>query len=187
MRIVGGRHRGRKLAAPAGMKVRPTSERARQALFNILAHGKFGADGTSPIVAARVLDGFAGSGALGLEALSRGADHAVFMENAVPAIKAIRDNVSALGETARATVMAADATNPPTATEPCHVVFLDPPYGSGLAAPALAALAARGWLAAGAICSVEIAARAPFTAPVGFTAIDKRRYGRAKIILLRAN
>ncbi|MGH6933115.1 MAG: 16S rRNA (guanine(966)-N(2))-methyltransferase RsmD [Dongiaceae bacterium] len=186
MRIVGGRHRGRRLVAPAGIEVRPTSERAREALFNILAHGNFRADGTSPITGARVLDGFAGSGALGLEALSRGADHAVFMENARAALKAIGDNIRLLGETDRATVMAVDAAKPPPAIATCHVVLLDPPYGSGLAAPALEKLAAGGWFAPGAICSVEVSAKEPLAVPAGFKVIDERRHGRAKLILLRA-
>ena len=186
MRIVGGRHRGRKLATPAGLEVRPTSERAREALFNILDHSGLGADGRSPLIGARILDGFAGSGALGLEALSRGADHAVFMDNAPAAIKAIRDNLGGLGETARATVISADAANPPPATAACQIVFLDPPYGSGLAAIALRKLAAGGWLAPGAICSAEVAAKETFNAPAGFTVIDERRYGRARLLLLRA-
>jgi 16S rRNA (guanine966-N2)-methyltransferase len=185
MRIIGGRHRGRKLIAPAGQETRPTSDRAREALFNILDHSGLGSDGRSPLIGARVLDGFAGSGALGLEALSRGADHAVFMENAAPAIKAVRANVAALGEEARVTILTGDPGNPPIASQPCEILLLDPPYGSSLGAPALTALRERGWIAPGAVCSVEVAAKEQFAPPADFTVIEERRYGRAKIILLR--
>lgn len=187
MRIVGGRHRGRRLVTPAGLEVRPTSDRAREALFNILDHSGLGGDGRSPLIGARVLDGFAGSGALGFEALSRGADHVVFMDTAAAALKAIRANAGALGEEARTTVVAGDACNPPPASEPCQIIFLDPPYDSGLGMIALIALRQQGWIAPGAICSVEVAGKEKFTAPEGFTDIDERRYGRAKIILLRAD
>jgi 16S rRNA (guanine966-N2)-methyltransferase len=185
MRIVGGRHRGRRIEAPAGLEVRPTADRTREALFNILEHGQFTADGTSALAGARVLDAFAGSGALGLEALSRGAAHATFMDNNAIARSAIRASTKALGESARASILQADATRPPAAGMPCNVVFLDPPYRSGLAEQALAALAARGWIAEGAVCSVELAAREPFAPPPGFTGVDVRRYGKARLILLR--
>ena len=185
MRIVGGRHRGRRLEAPAGLEVRPTADRTREALFNILEHGRFSADGTSPLPGARVLDAFAGSGALGLEALSRGAVHATFMDNNAIARSAVRANAKALGESARASILQADATTPPAAGVPCAVVFLDPPYRSGLATQALAALAARGWIADGAVCSVELATREPFAPPAGFAVVDERRYGKARLILLR--
>jgi 16S rRNA (guanine966-N2)-methyltransferase len=185
MRIVGGAHRGRRIEAPGGLEVRPTADRTREALFNILEHGRFAADGTSALAGARVLDAFAGSGALGLEALSRGAVHATFMDNNAIARSAIRANAKALGESARASVLQADATTPPAAGTPYNIVFLDPPYRSGLAEQALAALAARGWIADGAICSVELAAREAFAPPPGFTSIDERRYGKAKLILLR--
>lgn len=185
MRIIGGRHRSRRLAAPAGTAARPTADRARQALFDILAHGGFSDDGTSPIVGARVLDGFAGSGALGLEALSRGAAHVTAMDDEAAACAAVRANAKALDEAARVTVVRADATKPPVAPITCALVFLDPPYGSGLAAPALTALAARGWIADRAVCVVEIEAREEFAPPPGFARIDERRYGKAKFLLLR--
>jgi len=185
MRIVAGRHRGRRIAAPEGHDVRPTSDRAREGLFNILEHGSFTADGTSPLIDARVLDVFAGSGALGLEALSRGAAHVTCIETSAVARSTLRANAKALGETARVTVLQGDATKPPTATEPCHLVLMDPPYRSGLAAPALAALAERGWLAGGAICVAEISAAEALDPAAGFTPLDERRYGKAKIVFLR--
>jgi 16S rRNA (guanine966-N2)-methyltransferase len=119
--------------------------------------------------------------------LSRGADQVLFMDNAAAAIKAIRANVATLGEEARATILTGDPGNPPVANHTCSVLLLDPPYGSGLGAPALTALQRRGWIAPGAICSVEVATKEKFRAPAGFTDIDERRYGRAKIILLRAD
>jgi 16S rRNA (guanine966-N2)-methyltransferase len=185
MRIIAGRHRGRPLAAPAGEAVRPTSDRAREALFNILAHGTLATSGPA-YAGARVLDGFAGTGAFGLEALSRGAAFAVFIENSRTALAALRQNIAALGEDARTQIVAADATVPPRAHAPCDLVFLDPPYHEGLGGPALAALAASGWIAPDALCIVEVAAKEPFEAPPGFTVIDERRYGAARLVFLRA-
>jgi 16S rRNA (guanine966-N2)-methyltransferase len=186
MRIVAGKHRGRKIAAPEGHDVRPTSDRAREALFNILQHGNFTTDGTSPLIDAQVLDVFAGSGALGLEALSRGAAHLTCIENSATARSALRANAKTLGETARVTVVQADATKPPTAAgPPCRLVLMDPPYRSCLAAPALTALAERGWLSADAICVVEIPAAESLETPAGFAPLDERQYGKAKLVFLR--
>ena len=183
MRIIAGRHRGRRLIAPPGPAVRPTGERAREALFDILAHGRFG---ERPVFAdAEVLDAFAGTGAFGLEALSRGARRATFMERDRTALATLAINVSALDETARAILLAADATRPPRAREPCDLVFLDPPYGEDIAAPALAALAASGWLAAGALAIIELAAKRPFAPPPEFTQLHERRYGAARLVFLR--
>ncbi|HEX6092372.1 MAG TPA: 16S rRNA (guanine(966)-N(2))-methyltransferase RsmD [Dongiaceae bacterium] len=186
MRIVGGKHRGRRIEAPPGQDVRPTSDRAREALFNILMHGHLSDDGTSPLPGARVLDAFAGSGALGLEALSRGAGHALFIENDAKACASIRANAKALGETANATVIPGDATKPPPCPgAPCVIVFLDPPYGRNLAGPALAALAARGWIANGAICVVELAIEDGIALPPSFTLLDDRNYGKARLLILK--
>jgi len=186
MRIVAGKHRGRRIAAPEDHDVRPTSDRAREALFNILEHGRFTADGTSPLIDARVLDVFAGSGALGLEALSRGAAHLTCIENSATARSILRANAKTLGETTRVTVVQADATRPPAPAGPaCQLVLLDPPYRSGLATAALTALAERGWMAGGAICVVEMATNEEFEVPTGFTPLDERRYGKAKLMFLR--
>ncbi len=184
MRITAGKHKGRKLAVPGGRDVRPTSDRARQALFNILEHGGFVDGGGSPIRGAHVLDAFAGSGALGLEALSRGAAHATFMENGGEALDAIRRNVEACREQDNAEILRADAIRPPKARAACAIAFLDPPYHKGLAAPALTALAGTGWLAEGAICCVEMATDEDFTPPDGFQPLDERRYGVAKILIM---
>jgi 16S rRNA (guanine966-N2)-methyltransferase len=184
MRIVGGSHRGRRVISPPGEAVRPTSDRAREALFNILSHGDFAAEGI-PFAEAAVLDAFAGTGAFGLEALSRGAAEAVFIENDRDALVALRRNIAMLGETARTRVIAGDATRPPRALVPCAVAFLDPPYKSGLAAPALAALAAAGWLAPGALAVVEVGAREPFASTDRFAVLDERVYGAARLVFLR--
>ena len=184
MRIVGGRHRGRRLVAPPGDTVRPTSDRAREALFNILSHGEFAAAG-SPFAGENVLDAFAGTGAFGIEALSRGAARAAFIELERAALSALRRNLAALDEEDSADVISGDATRPPRAPFACAVAFLDPPYRSGLAAPALTALAAMGWLTPRAIAVVEIAADEKFSPPDGFTIIDERKYGAAKLLFLR--
>jgi 16S rRNA (guanine966-N2)-methyltransferase len=184
MRIVGGSHRGRRLAAPPGEAVRPTSDRAREALFNILSHGAFAAAGV-PFADNVVLDAFAGTGALGLEALSRGAAEAVFIENDREALVALRRNIADLGETRRIRIIIGDATRPPPALVACAVAFLDPPYVSGLAASALAALAAAHWLTQDALVVVEVGGREPFAPPNGFALIDERVYGAARLVFLR--
>jgi 16S rRNA (guanine966-N2)-methyltransferase len=177
MRIIAGKHRGRSLKAPPGHNVRPTSDRARQALFDILAHGRFAA---RPVFEnARVLDAFAGTGALGLEALSRGAQHASFIENDRAALQVLRANIAALGEGKNAAVLPGSALHPPPAAVPTTLAFLDPPYGEDLAVPALAALAAARWLAPGALAVHLLAA------PAGFTLLEERRYGAARLVFLR--
>jgi 16S rRNA (guanine966-N2)-methyltransferase len=184
MRIVAGRHRGRRLLAPPGETVRPTSDRAREALFNILSHGRLAAEGI-PFAGAAVLDAFAGTGALGLEALSRGAAEVLFLEQDPEALATLRRNIAALGEDAHARIIAGDATRPPRAPAACTLVLLDPPYRSGVAAMALTALEAAGWLAPDALVVVELAAREELTPPGGFILLDERVYGAARLVFLR--
>lgn len=183
MRIVAGRHRGRKLLSPPDARIRPTSERAREALFNILANPAYATDAGPLPRGAAVLDAFAGVGAMGLEAISRGAARAVFIEEDAEACRLIERNLAALGE--RATVLRRDALRPGPAPFPCDLAFLDPPYRSGLAGPAMIALAQERWLAAGALVSVEIARRETMEPPPGFEALDERTYGAARILLFR--
>ncbi len=191
MRIVAGRHRGRRLEAPEDGSVRPTSDRVRENLFNVLAHGRFSKDGTSPLADAIVLDAFAGTGALGLEALSRGARHAIFVDRDLTALECVARNAAALGEGARVTSVLADATAPPDPASvrgwpgPATLVFLDPPYESDLAAPATDALLRRGWIAPGALLVAEVPAAAGFLPPPGFEILDERRYGGTRIVFLR--
>jgi 16S rRNA (guanine966-N2)-methyltransferase len=183
MRIIAGRHRGRRLLAPPGETVRPTSDRAREALFNILSHGRLAAGGI-PFAGTAVLDAFAGTGALGLEALSRGAAEASFIEQEREALAILRQNITVLGEDARARVVPGDATRPPRAPAACALVFLDPPYRSGLTAAALGALDAAGWLTPKALAVVELAAREELRPPVGFNLLDERVYGAARLVFL---
>jgi 16S rRNA (guanine966-N2)-methyltransferase len=184
MRIVAGRHRGRRLLAPPGETVRPTSDRAREALFNILSHGQMAAEGI-PFAGAAVLDAFAGTGALGLEALSRGAAEAAFIEQDREALATLRQNIAALGEGGRSRIFPGDATRPPRAPSACELVFLDPPYRSGLAAAALTALDAAGWLVPHALAIVELAPREVLVPPTGFFPVDERVYGAARLVFLR--
>ena len=164
--------------------MRPTSERAREALFNILAHGRFA---PAPVFEdARVLDVFAGTGAFGLEALSRGARFATFIEKDRDARDALAANIKALGEASRTRLLAVDATAPPRSDGPYDLVFLDPPYRSDLAAPALEALARTGWLSPDALVIVELEARSDFEPPASFEALEERRYGAGRLVFLRA-
>lgn len=184
MRIIGGRFRGTALAAVgAGDPVaalRPTADRVREAVFNLLEHGAAG----NPVTGARVLDLFAGTGALGLEALSRGAAHVTFVEEGAAARALIGANVARLRAAGATRLLRGDATAlGANRSPPATLVFLDPPYGRGLGAPALRSAAAGGWLAPGAVIVWEEAAR--MTPPPGFLPLDARRYGANWVTFLR--
>jgi 16S rRNA (guanine966-N2)-methyltransferase len=183
MRVVGGRLRGRTLAAPKSQAIRPTSDRLRESLFNILVHA-YG----DPITDARVLDLFAGTGALGIEALSRGATFALLIDEGAEARALIRQNVDTLGLGAVTRVFRRDATKLGAAhpVEPFGLVFLDPPYRKGLAEPALIALRDGGWLMPDALVVVEEATDAGLTAPEGFEEIERRTYDDTAIMFVRA-
>ena len=181
MRIVAGRWRGRPLAGPKSQGVRPTADRLRETLFNILMHA-YG----DPVTGARVLDLFAGTGALGLEALSRGAAFALFVDAGAEARAIIRENVERLGAGGVSRIFRRDATKlgPAHPAEPFALVFLDPPYGEGLAEKALAAARAGGWLADDALIVVEETTGA-FAAPEGFAEIERRVYDDTELTFLR--
>lgn len=184
MRIDSGAHKGKKLVVPEGRDVRPTADRARQAIFNMLVHGE------NVVRDAKVLDAFAGSGALGLEALSRGATSLVAFDSDTAALKAIRLNVTGCHEDHRATVQAGNATKPPAARgfadrAPADLIFLDPPYGKGLVAAALVALDKAGWIAAGATVVAEMDRQDEFDVPGAYETITDRNYGKARILILR--
>jgi len=185
MRVIAGRHKGRTLAAPKGRKTRPTAARAREGLFNILAHGAFGADGGSVLAGAVVLEAFAGSGAFAFEALSRGARSATLLDLDQLAVDTARDNATKLGEKGTTRILRMDATRPRTGRIAHNLVFLDPPYGSKLGAKALQALAAKGWIAAGALVIAEVAADETFVPPPGFEAMGERSFGAARFVLMR--
>ena len=182
MRVVGGGLKGRVLRAPASRAIRPTSERLRESIFDILAHRHGAVEG------ARVVDLFAGSGALGIEALSRGAAFALFVDNGAEARALLRANVEALALGGVARIWRADATRlgKAPAGAPFTLAFLDPPYDRGLAAPALAALCAGGWLAEGALVVVEEAQRAEIAAPPALELVNARVYGDTRIAFFAA-
>ncbi|MHB2167028.1 16S rRNA (guanine(966)-N(2))-methyltransferase RsmD [Alsobacter sp. R-9] len=182
MRIVGGRFRGRSLTGPKSMAVRPTSDRLRETLFNVLAHAY-----DDPVEGARVLDLFAGTGALGLEALSRGAAYALFVDDSTEGRGLVRANVDALGVAGITKVFRRDATRlgPAHPNAPFSLVFCDPPYGRDLAPTALASAIAGGWLAPGALVVVEEAADAALALPAPLETLEERTYGDTKVLFAR--
>ena len=179
MRIIAGTLRGRALQAPPGTTTRPTADRVRQALFDRLMHAPWA--GRAVIENARVLDAFAGTGALGLEALSRGAAHATFIENARPALAALRANVAACQAGGRCAVLPADALRPPPGAA-VGLLFLDPPYGAGLVPLAVAALSAAGWAGPGTLAVAELGLDDPLPAE---TLLDERAQGAARVVAWR--
>ncbi len=181
LRIIAGAWRGRKLAVPPGLSVRPTSDRVREAIFNRLAH----AFEDFRLQGARVVDVFAGTGALGLEALSRGASHAVFLDRNPESIALILRNVAAVKAEDRATIMNADGAHLPRAAVACDLAFLDPPYHEGLIAPALSGLARQGWLKPGALVTAESDETEEVVGEMGYTILDRRTYGRVAITILK--
>lgn len=183
MRIVAGNFRGRRLVAPPGGVTRPTSDRARQALFDVLAHAPFVA--REALSGARVLDAFAGTGALGLEALSRGAAEAWFMERDRAALVALGANIAGCRVDGRAHVIAGDALAPPRAAASASLAFLDPPYRLGLVPRALTALGERGWLMPGTLVVAEIDAAEEIPRIDGGTLLEARRWGAARVLFIR--
>jgi 16S rRNA (guanine966-N2)-methyltransferase len=182
MRVVGGRLRGRALTAPKSQAIRPTADRLRESLFNILLHGY-----DNPILDARVLDLFAGTGALGIEAISRGAAFALFVDDGVEARALLRDNVEALGLGGVTRVFRRDATKLGSVrpNEPFSLIFADPPYGKGLAEQALASARDGGWLTPDALIVVEEAVAASFKPPENFAEIERRAYDDTEFVFLR--
>ena len=184
MRIVGGRLKGRVLRAPASRDIRPTSERLRESIFDILEHRFAGS-----VEDARVVDLFAGSGGLGIEALSRGAQSVLFVDNGSEARALLRANVEALALGGVTRIWRADAAklgDAPTSA-PFTLAFLDPPYGRNLAPPALAALAREGWLSPGALVVVEEEAGAEIEPVAGLALEDDRVYGDTRLRIYRAS
>jgi len=178
MRIIAGAWRGRPLLAPAGRSTRPTSDRAREGLFSML-QSRLG-----PFEGLHVADLFAGTGALGLEALSRGAAHCTFVESDRAALDALRANLERLGAAGRADLRAAAVEHARAPDRPCDLVLLDPPYAAGLAERALARLTDPAWLAPGALVGIETDRPLP-APPAGLVVETERRFGKALITLLR--
>jgi 16S rRNA (guanine966-N2)-methyltransferase len=182
MRVVGGRLRGRPLAAPKSKAIRPTADRLRESLFNILLHS-YG----DPITGARVLDLFAGTGALGIEALSRGAAFTLFIDDGAEARALLRENTTVLGLGGTSRIFRRDVTKlgPAHPVEPFSLAFLDPPYGQNLATLALASARAGDWLAPGALVVVEEATKSGFAAPENFWELERRAYEDTEFTFLK--
>jgi 16S rRNA (guanine966-N2)-methyltransferase len=182
MRIVGGRFRGRSLTGPTSDAVRPTSDRLRETIFNILAHAY-----DDPVEGARVLDLFAGTGAMGLEAMSRGAAFGLFVDESAQARGIIRENVEALGLGGATRIFRRDATRmgPAAPNAPFSLVFCDPPYGRDFAPKALISCAEGGWLVPGALVVIEEAEGVDVTLPAGFEEIERRDYGETRVVFGR--
>jgi len=186
MRIISGKHRGRKIELPkeAGGEIRPTSEFAREAVFNILQHGKFSADGSS-FIGKDVLDVFCGTGAFGLEALSRGAKHVTFIDQSRISIATARYNAQKMHETENADFVQADASRLGRARKEYAVVFIDPPYFKKLIPPTLLSLYNGGWIAGDGLVIIEHDSKEHVELPAMFEVADSRKYGRATIEVLK--
>jgi len=181
MRIVGGRLGGRTLLTPKSQGIRPTSDRLREALFNILQHAY-----ADPVSGARVLDLFAGTGAMGFEALSRGAGFVLFVDDGAEARALLRGNSDAFGAGGSSKIYRRDATKlGPAELAPFGLAFLDPPYGKGLAERALTSAREGNWLTPDALVIVEEAADAGFAAPAGFEELERRDYGDTQVTFLK--
>ena len=184
MRIIAGKFKGRTLQAPSGRTTRPTSQRTREALFNVLQHGieEFTLEG------ARVLDLFAGSGALGIEALSRGAGYCIFVDDALPARAALRQNIDTLGLGGQTRIFRRDATrlNPAGNLGAFDIVFADPPYDKSMGIAALQSILKGGWLKPDGIFVLEERKTAEIVLPEGVEVLDQRVHGEAQVLILRA-
>jgi len=185
MRIVAGTHRGRPISAPPGGALRPTADRVREAVFNSLCHGNVRIGAGDAVREVRVLDGFSGTGAMALEALSRGAAFATCIDIDRTALECCRANAEKLDLLSRMDILSGDCLAPVRPREPCSLIFLDPPYFQDFAAPALAALAKAGWIEDGALCVIETGAKEKPDWPEEAVILDQRKYGKALITFLR--
>jgi len=184
MRVVGGKYRGRQLLVPPGRNIRPTSNRVRESIFNILTQGGEGIGKRNWVEKADVLDGFAGTGAMGLEAISRGASKVTVIDNDEAALNCCRKNIEALREGNNVKILSVNCLSPGPTDQPYSLIFMDPPYGLGLVVPAIAALTDNGWIAPNAITVVEMAKYEKIKPPLNFRILDQRVYGKAKILFL---
>ena len=178
-RIIAGKYRGRRLEVPAGKAVRPTSSRMRERVFSILEHGRY-----PDMADARVADLFAGSGALGLEALSRGAASVTFVEKSPASVACLRTNIRALGADKNATLLQTSARNLPAAQAPYTFVFMDPPYGKGLVEPTLEGLVSAGWVATNSVIICELESDSPLSHPTTLEIVDDRTQGKQRTVFL---
>ena len=189
MRVIAGKYKGRNIEAlkDKNTKLRPTTGKTREALFNILSHGQFAAEGEKLLEGARVLDLYCGSGALAIEALSRGAAYAVFIDTDKEHLDIARKNVKHLGEEENATFIMADSSAPPPAHVPCNLIFIDPPYNKGLVQLTLGNLVKGNWLAKDAVIVIETAKKEDINYPSGLEELTDRHYGNSRIRILRWN
>ncbi|MBN8544117.1 MAG: 16S rRNA (guanine(966)-N(2))-methyltransferase RsmD [Alphaproteobacteria bacterium] len=180
MRVITGKYKGRKLTPPADTSIRPTSERTRESLFNLLMHGQFGG---ANIIHQRVADICCGTGALGIEALSRGATHCVFVDQAKAGLELAKKNVEHIGATADASFILSDANHLPKATEPCALVMIDPPYDINIIPRVAGSLIEQGWVKTGSILVTEVRFTTDMPELPGFSLLLDRQYGKAKVLI----
>lgn len=180
MRIVAGKHKGVRLESPEGSGTRPTSDRARENLFNILAHGDYAEN----LRGGRILELFAGTGALGLEALSRGAAHCTFVENAKPALAALHANIAKCRAEDRSHVDTVDAFRLGRQARPYDIVLLDPPYKEGAIEQGLISALDAGAIGPETLVVAQLDPKTPWEKPNGFAMLDERRYGAARFLFL---
>lgn len=189
MRVIAGKFKGRNIDTlhEKGKNIRPTTGKTREALFNILSHGQFLSGDKKLLDGARVLDLFCGSGALAIEALSRGAAYAVLVDMDKDHLEIARTNIKNLGEEQNAAFIRANSSTPPPAHLPCNLIFIDPPYNKGLAQITLTNLVKGNWLAENAVIVVETAKKEDVTPPESFEEMADRIYGNSRIRILRWN
>lgn len=185
MYVISGKYGRRKIKSFDNKGIRPTTGMAREAIFNILSHGKFSNDEQSVFDGCTVLDLYCGTGALGIEALSRGAAFAIFVDKDGKHLDVARHNVDYVGANNDAKFIRCDSSLPPTAKVQCDLVFADPPYGCGLISKTLKSLVKENWLAEGAIVVLELARIDDFEQPEGFTSLVDRHYGKTRVVLLQ--
>lgn len=181
MYVIAGKHKGRRIESPEGRNVRPTASRTREAVFNILAHGRFAEKG---LLRGRVADVFCGSGAMGLEALSRGAASITFVDKSRESLEAAEYNVKHFGEAANVRLIRADSSQLPPAPHPHEILIIDPPYRTGLGVGALNTARSGGWLTPEGVAVLEQAWNEPLIVPEGWSTLDERKYGNTRIALL---
>ena len=186
MRIIAGKHRGRVIGRPPSMITRPTMDRVRESIFNMLTHSDI-ENKIDYIQDAMVLDAYAGSGALGLEALSRGAKYIYFFDKNTRALATVRENAWSMGEAETTKIMKADATKPPASSQPMDLILLDPPFGKNLVAICLPALLKAGWIDQNSLIVAEIATREQLNLPENFSIIREKIYGTAQVFFIKLN
>ena len=184
MRITGGKYKGQKLFVPPGVAIRPTRERVREAIFNILTQGGKNFGNRNCVEKAKVLDGFSGTGAMGLEAISRGAAKLTAIDNNKVALMCCRKNIEDLEEKKNTDTILADCLNPGPTNQSHSLIFLDPPYGLNLLQPAIEAFTNNGWIGTNAIIVLEMSNTEKNPELNNFTILDQREYGKTKILFL---